>query len=120
MSEQDMKNHIANRNYLLKLHDQKTEIDESYKHITWFEIKHECEDPGLMNGISPKEISSRSWPVTSAKWCILNARNKCVAQYNKTKKMPYFSIFKNNEGKIQWALFDITDEEFNLLKATTY
>ena len=113
MSEQDMKNHIANRNYLLKLHDKKTEIDESYKPIAWFEIKHECEDPGLMNGISPKEISSRSWPVTSAKWCILNARNKCVSQYNKTKKMPYFSIFKNNEGKIQWALFDITDEEFN-------
>jgi len=113
MSEQDMKNHIANRNYLLKLHDEKTSIDESYKPIAWFEIKHECEDPGLMNGISPKEISSRSWPVTSAKWCILNARNKCVSQYNKTKQMPYFSIFKNNEGKIQWALFDITDEEFN-------
>lgn len=113
MSEQDMKNHIANRNYLLKLHDKKTEIDESYKPIAWFEIKHECEDPGLMNGISPKEISSRSWPVTSAKWCILNARNKCVSQYNKTQNMPYFSIFKNNEGKLQWALFEITDEEFN-------
>lgn len=113
MSEQDMKNHTANRNYLLKLHDEKTAIDESYKPITWFEIKHECEDPGLMKGISPKEISSRSWSVKSAKWCILNARNKCIEQYNKTNKMPYFSIFKNNEGKLQWALFDITDEDFN-------
>ena len=113
MSEQDMKNHIANRNYLLKLHDKKTEIDESYKPIAWFEIKHECEDPGLMKGISPKERSSRSWSVTSAKWCIYDARNKCIMQYNKTKKMPYFSIFKNNEGELEWALFDITDEEFN-------
>jgi len=113
MSEPDMENHIAHRNCLLDLHDEKTSIDESYKPIVWFEIKHECEDPGLMKGISYNSKSQRDWSVNKAKWCILDARDECVAQYNKTNKMPYFSIFKNYKGNFQWALFEITDEHFN-------
>ena len=62
MSEPDMENHIANKKYLKKLDYQKTKIDESYNPITWFEIKHECEDPGLMKGISYNSSSSAIGP----------------------------------------------------------
>ena len=111
MSDQDMNNYIANQKYLSKLHAEKTVIDESYKPVEWFKIKHECETPGLMTGITPTNISSTSWNKSSD--CILDARKKCTEQYNATKKMPYFSIFKNNFGKLQWAIFEITDEQFN-------
>ena len=57
-STQDMNKYNANRDYLLDLHDEKTSIDESYKPITWFDVKHECEGPGLMNEITPNKISS--------------------------------------------------------------
>ena len=111
MSDQDMQRHIANRNYLIKLHAEKTAIDESYKSIKWFKVKHECEEPGLMTGITPTQISSTSW---NSSWgCIIDARKKCTDIYNDTTRMPYFSIFKNNDGKLQWAIFEIKDDEFN-------
>ena len=100
-STHDMNKYKANRNYLLDLHDEKTSIDESYKPITWFDVKHECEGPGLMNEITPNKISSRSWGGSSIRWCILSARRECVKMYNASnaspKVMPYFAIFKNSE-----------------------
>jgi len=111
MSAVDMNNYIANQKYLSKLHTEKTAIDESYQPIQWFKVKHECEEPGLMTGITPTNISSTSW---NSSWdCIIDARKKCTDLYNVKNKMPYFSIFKNNEGKMQWAIFDIDDEQFN-------
>jgi len=111
MSDTDMERHIANQEYLSKLHAEKTAIDESYQPIQWFKVKHECEEPGLMTGITPTQISSTSW---NSSWnCIIEARKKCTDIYNDTKRMPYFSIFKNNDGKMQWAIFEIKDDEFN-------
>lgn len=113
MSEQDMKNHIANQNYLSKLNAEKTAIDESFKPVEWFKIKHECETPGLMTGLTPTQTSTTSWDMGWSGLCILDARKKCTDIYNMKKKMPYFSVFKNNFGKLQWAIFEITDEQFN-------
>ena len=116
-STQDMNLYKANRDYLLDLHDKKRSIDESYKPIAWFDVKHECEGPGLMNEITPNKISSRSWGGSSIKWCILSARRECVKMYNASnaspKVMPYFAIFKNSDGKFQWAIFNISDKDFN-------
>ena len=112
-STQDMNKYKANRKYLLELHDKKTEIDELYQPIKWFDIKHDYETPGLMNNIKPNKISPRSWKLQHVKWCILDARNQCVQMFNTSKKMPYFAIFKNKLNMMQWAIFQISDNDFN-------
>jgi hypothetical protein len=103
----------ATQNKLNELRQRESQVSATYKPIEWFQMKHECENPGLISNITPNETSTREWSPSQSKWCILDARNKCIKMYNETKQMPYFSIYKTSNGKMKWAIFKISDTEFN-------
>lgn len=103
----------ATQNKLNELKQIESQVSASYKPIEWFQMKHVCENPGLISNITPNETSTREWSPSQSKWCILDARNKCIKMYNETKQMPYFSIYKTSNGKMKWAIFKISDTEFN-------
>ena len=103
----------ATQNKLNELNQLESQVSATYNPIEWFQMKHECENPGLISNITPNERSKKEWSPRRSRWCILDARNKCIQMYNETKQMPYFSIYKTSNGNMKWAIFKISDTEFN-------
>ena len=108
-----LNNFNKTQNKLQELELRASRESATYKPIEWFQMEHECEDPGLISNITPDETSAREWDLWETNMCILEARKKCIEIYNETKIMPYFSIYKTNTRKFKWAIFKISDTEFN-------
>ena len=111
--DQLSKNFNKTQNRLIDLNDLVAQESAKFKPIEWFQIKHECEKPGLIINITPDETSTKEWNSWETDLCMSDARNNCITIYNSTKIMPYFSIYKTANNKFKWAIFKISDNDFN-------